>query len=158
MSSKSNIELDANRVRASGAESFEEIVVSAAISPDCISIETRTGSISADELELSYEELEVVDSKRELSFALVFETTDTEYVLTNVTPDPNRIEDLVATIRERIDPQGSRIPSSDGGAADSRSATGGSTSAADELQKWVELYEQGVIDEAELEQKKRELL
>jgi hypothetical protein len=158
MTRDSTIELDPNQLRASGDRSFDEIVLSAAVTPDGIQVETRSGSISTNEIEIAYDDLVAVTSKQELSFALVFETTDTEYVLTNVTPDPNRIEELVATIRERIDPQSSRIPSSDGGAADSGSATGDSTSAADELQKWVELHEQGVISDVELEQKKRELL
>lgn len=155
--------IDPNRIRAVGAEEFEAVALSLSLDEAGVTVEVRTGAFSDRTVELDYSEVVAVDRLEELAYALVFETDDTEYIVTNVSANADEVAEMVEFVRrqmrrvrrqsESTDDAGASPTAGDGGTA----ASGGESAAA-ELQRWTELYEQGVISEDELEEKKRELL
>jgi len=153
--------IDPNRIRATGDEEFEAVALSLSIGDGGVTVEVRTGAFSDRTVELDYEAIVAVDRLEELAYALVFETADTEYTVTNVSANDAKVAEVVEYVRERArrarQRQQSSADSGDAAADGSGDAVGGESAAA-ELQRWTDLYEQGVISEAELEQKKRELL
>lgn len=157
----SNYEIDPSRIRMSGDEAFEAIALSAEINETGVHIAARTGSVSTREIELPYEDIDSVGAEEGLLYALVLEADGTRYALTNVAANESQIQEIIGDVRTAIEEANS--PSVNGqqpepdGATETDSADA-PTSDADELQKWVELHEQGVISDEELEQKKRELL
>lgn len=157
-----NYEIDPSRIRISGDETSEAIAVSAEINETGIQITARTGSVSTREIELLYDDIDSVSSKKELLYALVLEAGETTYALTNVAANESQIQEITGDVRTAIeatnsvDVNGQQAKTSTTDAEDSNADT--STSDADELQKWVELNEQGVISDEELEEKKQQLL
>lgn len=166
--------IDPNRVRATGAEDLDAVALSLRIGDGGVVVGLRTGAFTDRTLELSYDELVAVDAVSELSYGLVVETAETAYTVTNVTASDDEIDAIVRYVRERVrearrareterddgvDDSGPDGESTENGSADGDDpdATGGE-SAATELQRWTDLYEQGVITEEELQEKKRELL
>jgi hypothetical protein len=173
--------LDPTRIRTTGEASVEGTVVSASITDTGVQITVRSGSISSRDVTLTYDEIVTVETVEELSHSLVIGAGGTEYVLMNVTIDEDRILELANAVKQgvrqaRTPGSGSErsestrsggsepAPDGEGGTGERRdstettSADGSPQSAADELKKWVELHEQGVITDEELEQKKQELL
>lgn len=152
-------EIDPNRVRVEGREELDAVALSASLTDRTIQVSVRTGAVGSRDIELSYDDVEAVAAAQELSYALVVETDDAEYTITNITASREEITEIVEFVRGRMRSTGADGSQANGAASGaSASDDGGSTSAADELQKWVELNEQGVITDAELEEKKEELL
>lgn len=154
-------EIDPNRIRVRGREELEAIALSATVDASGVQVTVRTGAVSSREIQLSYADISSVETTEELTYGLVLVTDDSEYTITNVTANDEEFAEIVSFVRDRIrrhdSGQGNRTASGSSDPAGDTSAQSGAANAA-ELQKWVELNEQGVISDAELEEKKRELL
>lgn len=148
-------DINPNRVRVEGAEPFEAVALSTEIDESGVRINARTGTVTNRRIELSYDDIEAVDMVDELVYTLVFEAEGRQYTVTNVTASDDEIAEIVDYVRRQM-----RSPRTNGRQPDPASDSGeeAETSTADELKKWVELNEQGVITDEELEAKKRELL
>jgi hypothetical protein len=156
-------DIDPSRVRVQGAEELDAVALSATVDDRQIRVEARTGAISTREFVLRYDDVDAVDVVRDLSYALVLETVDAEYKITNVTANGDEIDEIAEFVRTRMDKARRDEPRQNGTSPDAASGgqastSDGQVSAADELQRWVELNEKGVISDAELEEKKEELL
>lgn len=163
-------DIDPNRLRVDGPETYEAVAIAMEIDRDGVRIDARTGTVSSQNIELSYGEIEAVETVEELAYALVVDTEGTQYTVTNVTASERKIDEITAYVRDQIrrfqrngtQPGADTGPTTNGATANGANADkddgSAEISAAEELQKWVELNEQGVISDEELEEKKRKLL
>lgn len=157
MSGGETYHIEPNRVRATGAEEFEAVAMQLSIDPSGVELELRTGALSTRTVELSYEDLDGVETVEKLSHALVLEADGTRYTVTNVTADERELRELLASLQEYLERAGAHDPAQPDDGTES-GHTPRNAGAVDELERWVDPHEQGVISEEELEQKKRELL
>lgn len=148
-------DINPNRVRVEGEEPFEAVALSTTIDKSGVRINARTGSVTNRFIELSYDEIEAVDKVDELVYALVIEAEGQRYTMTNVTASDDEIAEIIDYIRRQIRSQRTNGRQSDPAPEANGEAE---TSTADELSKWAELNEQGVISDEEFEEKKREFL
>lgn len=173
-------EIDPNRLRIDGGDAADDVVVSASIETDATRVEVR-GGVATRTVEIPHDGLSAVDYDRGLNYDLVLTADGTTYRLTNVTASREEIESIADAIRQARRERAGSV--TDGGSPDAgagrsgdAAAVGGTpdgtgdsdgsgsaadpdgTTAADELRKWARLRDDGVITEAEFEQKKAELL
>jgi len=90
-----------NRVRISGETEANVIALSVRVESDAIIIETRTSTISNEQIELTYDSLESVHVVRDGTYTVVFETERREYTLTNLSADRAAVGELVDYVRDR---------------------------------------------------------
>lgn len=175
-------QLDPNRLRVDDGNAADDVVVSASIEADATRVDVRRG-VGTRTVEIPHNALSTVDYDRGLNFDLVLTADETTYRLTSVTASRSEVESIVDIVREA---RRERVGSvADGGSPDPEpapsdlnpdpepdrdsdlssdpdpnagSGPGGDTTAPDELRKWAQLRDEGVITEAEFEEKKAELL
>lgn len=121
-----------NRVRADGAVDVDAVALSLAVRQEDVTIEARTSTLSDEELRLSYDRLDAVRTRREATYTLVFETTATEYIVTNVSPDRATVREAVDYVRRRINGEPpSTAGSADGSSGESERGTSPSAERTD---------------------------
>jgi hypothetical protein len=90
-----------NRVRITGETEANVIALSVRVEPDAIIVQTRTGTVSSEQVTLPYDSLESVHIVRDATYTVVFETERREYALTNLSPDRGAVGELVDYVRDR---------------------------------------------------------
>lgn len=90
-----------NRVRISGETEANVVALSLRLESDAITIETRTSTVSGEEVTLPYDRIESVHVVREGTYTVVFETAQREYALTNLSADRTAVNELVDYARAR---------------------------------------------------------
>lgn len=90
-----------NRVRISGETEADIVALSLSLDSDTITIDTRTGTVSSEQLTLPYDRLESVHIVREGTYTVVFETDRCEYAVTNLAADRAAVRELVDYARQQ---------------------------------------------------------
>lgn len=90
-----------NRVRISGETEANVVALSLSLGSEEISIETRTSTVSSEQLTLPYERLESVHVVREATYTVVFETPACEYAVTNLAVERVAVRELVDYVRQQ---------------------------------------------------------
>lgn len=155
-----------NELRAAGREEMEAIALSLTIDKGGVVVEARLGTFTKREVELTYGQMSDVEVTEAISFGLVFYTPGTTYTVTNVTSDRREADEMAEFVLGQIRRASGTEQTNAGGANGGRNTAsaptdGGQESAPDateQIQKWAQLHEQGIISDEEFEQKKRDLL
>lgn len=159
MSEGERYEVDPNYLRISGEEDLDAVAVYLVVDDSGVQFCARTGSLSKRTFDLSYDEIDSVETVQDLSYGLVIENGKNEYTLTNVAADSDRIEEITGAIRASIGAGGENAGDTVDSSGDpSKNGHADGKTPADRLQKWADLHEQGIITKEEFEKKKRELL
>jgi len=90
-----------NRVRISGETEADIVALSLGLGSETITIDTRTGTVSSEQLTLPYDRLESVHIVREGTYTVVFGTDRCEYAVTNLTADRAAVRELVDYARQQ---------------------------------------------------------
>jgi hypothetical protein len=90
-----------NRVRISGETEANIVALSLRLESDAITIDTRTSTVSSEQVTLPYDRLESVHVVREATYTVIFETARREYALTNLSADRTAVSELVDYARTR---------------------------------------------------------
>lgn len=90
------------RLSVHGGQEVDVVALSLRIGDGGVRIATRDGTLSDDELTVSFDELVAVEATRATTYSLALETEHSVYEVTNVTPDHGQIEDVLSYLRERI--------------------------------------------------------
>lgn len=158
-----------NVTRVVGNDNEELVTQKLLVTDECVTIMARGGVIGGpQDIELSYDEIETADYDGQYTYDLVLETPVNTYTVTNVSADEAEISAVVEFIRSqcRDDPDTSRTASDGSGTTaktDPVSSQPGDVSdsggdAAEQLRKFAELRDDGIISDEEFERKKRQLL
>jgi len=123
-----------NRLRADGATDIDTVALSLRVTENAITIETRESAISQGAVELPYEQMEAVRTVREVTYTVVFETTQTEYVVTNVSPDRGTVRELVDYVRQKM---AGEEPTATAESADAESEPAVDDASETELDEWT---------------------
>jgi len=90
-----------NRVRISGETEADVVALSLSLGSETITIDTRTDTVSSEQLTLPYDRLESVHIVREGTYTVVFGTDRCEYAVTNLTADRAAVWELVDYARQQ---------------------------------------------------------
>jgi hypothetical protein len=134
------------------------------------------------DIEIGYSELVGVERQGRYTYELVLRTRTNTYTVTNVTSNEREIDDTVDYIQDHLDRaaspgtsgssaadrRGERVDGGtrateggDSGASGSDGTAGGgsgTTDVTDQLRRFAELRDDGILTEEEFERKKKELL
>lgn len=159
MSQLDRYKAEPNRLYVKGEHELDAIAVSLLVDSSGVHICARTGSVTKQTFDLSYDDITSVETIQNLSYDLVLHNGTREYHLTNVAADSDRIAEIVEAIRDSLsggtDDSQATMAGSDG---PSKNGQASGKAPVERLEKWADLCEQGVINENELQKKKRELL
>jgi hypothetical protein len=173
-----------NRLRAEGATDLDAVAMSMLIDEEGVHLTVRRGTFDKDRINLTYDTVDAVDYRDDLTYSLVVEAGGTVYTVTNVTADRREIESIVEYVRGAVNRRRSRAvdggsartgnagsgsearPEPTGGTGGDADGSGSSTGAGagagadvtERLREWADLRDQGIITDEEFETKKRELL
>lgn len=168
-----------NVTRVVGSDNEELVTQKLLVADEGVTIMARGGVVGGPrDVELSYDEIQAVDHEGEYTFDLVLETTANTYTVTNVTADRSEITAMTEFVRGRLgaEPTRARSPTASDGGSDGGPATGsaaaggggptnagggsgdGDADVTEQLRKFAELRDDGIISEEEFERKKQELL
>jgi hypothetical protein len=168
-----------NVTRVVGSDNEELVTQKLLVADEGVTIMARGGVVGGPrDVELSYDEIQAVDHEGEYTFDLVLETAANTYTVTNVTADRSEITAMIDFVcgrlggrtrpsRSQTASDGSgvtngRRPADGSGTADSGGSGGSDGSdggdVTEQLRKFAELRDDGIISEEEFERKKQELL
>jgi hypothetical protein len=118
-----------NRLQAEGATDMDSVAMSMLIDEEGVHLTVRRGSFDKERIDLTYDSVDAVDYRDDLTYSLVVKADGTVYTVTNVTADPREIESIVEYVQNAVDRRRNRVV--DGGATRAGGGGSGSGTTAD---------------------------